>query len=104
MKMFFLQVVVLDVLHKLVDNRNLIFCAGNHEPEFFASLTFCLMQLTSGQKIPTEGKNEILVVEPTFNWIDNSSKKLKASLSFSKIRKWKVTPPDIELVTPHRLG
>ena len=60
MKMFFLQVVVLEVLHKLVDNRNLIFCAGNHEPEFFASLTFCLMQLTSGQKIPTEGKNEAL--------------------------------------------
>jgi hypothetical protein len=49
-------VVVLEVLHKLVDNRNLIFCAGNHEPDFFASLTFCLMQLTSGQKITTEGK------------------------------------------------
>jgi hypothetical protein len=51
----YFKVSVLDVLHKLADNRNLIFCAGNHEPEFFASLTFCLMQLTSGQKIPIEG-------------------------------------------------
>ena len=43
----------LEVLHKLTTNRSIVFGAGNHELDFFACLTFCLLQITSGQAIPT---------------------------------------------------
>ena len=48
------QMGVLEVLHKIVDNRGIIFGAGNHELDFFASLTFCLLRLTAGKNIPRE--------------------------------------------------
>ena len=43
----------LEVLHKLTTNRSIVFGAGNHELDFFGCLTFCLLQITSGQAIPT---------------------------------------------------
>ena len=52
------QMGVLDVLHKIVDNRSIIFGAGNHELEFFASLTFCLLRLTAGKNIPREAEGK----------------------------------------------
>ena len=52
------QMGVLEVLHKIVDNRNLIFGAGNHELDFFGCLTFCLLRLTAGKNIPTEAEGK----------------------------------------------
>ncbi|XP_055386714.1 WD repeat and FYVE domain-containing protein 3 isoform X2 [Condylostylus longicornis] len=52
------QTSVLEALHKIITNRLLIFGAGNHELEFIACLTYCLMQLTSDMKI---------VLEPSIN-------------------------------------
>ena len=43
----------LEVLHKLTTNRSIVFGAGNHELDFFGCLTYCLLQITSGQSIPT---------------------------------------------------
>lgn len=53
------QMSVLEVLHKIVDHRNIIFGAGNHELDFFGSLTFCLLRLSAAKNIPLEpeGKN-----------------------------------------------
>ena len=45
---------VLEVLHKIVDHRNIIFGAGNHELDFFGSLTFCLLRLSAAKNIPLE--------------------------------------------------
>ncbi|KAK9506438.1 hypothetical protein O3M35_008379 [Rhynocoris fuscipes] len=45
------QMSVLEALHKLTNNRSLIFGAGNHELEFIGCLTYCLLQLTSEMKI-----------------------------------------------------
>ncbi|BES87468.1 Beach [Nesidiocoris tenuis] len=45
------QMSVLEALHKLTNNRNLIFGAGNHELEFIGCLTYCLLQLISEMKI-----------------------------------------------------
>ena len=52
------QMEVLSVLQKLTTNRSIIFGAGNHELEFFGSLTFILLQLTAGQPIPMDGEIE----------------------------------------------
>ena len=52
------QMSVLEVLHKIVDNRNIIFGAGNHELEFFGCLTFCLLQIKNSMVIPTETSKE----------------------------------------------
>ena len=49
------QMTVLEVLHKVTSDRNIIFGAGNHELEFFGCLTYCLLQLSSDKKIPFEG-------------------------------------------------
>ena len=40
------QTAVMEVLHKLMTNRNIIFGRDNPEIEFFGCLTFCLLQLT----------------------------------------------------------
>lgn len=48
------QMSVLEALHKLTTHRLLIFGAGNHELDFVACLTYCLLQLTSDFKIPLE--------------------------------------------------
>ncbi|KAF6208268.1 hypothetical protein GE061_016722 [Apolygus lucorum] len=45
------QMSVLEALHKLTNNRNMIFGAGNHELEFIGCLTYCLLQLISEMKI-----------------------------------------------------
>lgn len=45
------QMSVLDALHKITNNRGLIFGAGNHELEFIGCLTYCLLQLTSEMRI-----------------------------------------------------
>lgn len=45
------QMAVLEALHKLTTHRLLIFGAGNHELDFIACLTYCLLQLTSDMKI-----------------------------------------------------
>merc|ERR550539_1843822 len=44
----------LEVLHKLTTNRSIVFGAGNHELDFFGCLTFCLLQITAGEAIPTD--------------------------------------------------
>ena len=48
------QMTVLDVLHKIVTERSIVFGAGNHELEFFACLTYCLMRLQAGKSIEVE--------------------------------------------------
>jgi hypothetical protein len=48
------QMSVLEVLHRIVDHRNIIFGAGNHELDFFGSLTFCLLRLSAAKNIPLE--------------------------------------------------
>lgn len=40
------QASVLDALHLLTNNRNLIFGPGNHDNEFLGCLCYCLLQLT----------------------------------------------------------
>lgn len=55
------QMSSLEVLHKITTNRNIIFGAGNHELEFFGCLAFCLLQITGGAQIPTDGKLYLLV-------------------------------------------
>ena len=40
------QTAIMEVLHKLMTNRNIIFGRDNPEIEFFGCLTFCLLQLT----------------------------------------------------------
>ena len=52
------QMGVLEVLHKIVDNRSVIFGAGNHELDFFGCLTFCLLRLSSGKNIPLEAEGK----------------------------------------------
>ena len=48
------QMTVLDVLHKIVTERNILFGAGNHDLEFFGCLTYCLLQLQASKTIPIE--------------------------------------------------
>ncbi|XP_050700499.1 WD repeat and FYVE domain-containing protein 3-like isoform X2 [Eriocheir sinensis] len=48
------QMSILEALHKLTTHRTVVFGAGNHEPEFVACLTYCLLQLTADLKINTE--------------------------------------------------
>jgi hypothetical protein len=52
------QIGVLEVLHKIVDNRNIIFGAGNHELDFFGCLTFCLLRLSANKNIPMEAEGK----------------------------------------------
>ena len=49
------QTAVLDVLHKLITHRAILFGRDNPEIEFFGCLTFCLLQLTAGLVIPIDG-------------------------------------------------
>ena len=42
---------ILDILHKIVTERSLVFGAGNHEPEFLGCLTYCLLRLNSNKNI-----------------------------------------------------
>ncbi|XP_069973806.1 WD repeat and FYVE domain-containing protein 3 isoform X2 [Penaeus vannamei] len=51
------QMSILEALHKLTTHRSVVFGAGNHEPEFVACLTYCLLQLTADIKINTETTN-----------------------------------------------
>ena len=51
------QMSSLEVLHKLTTNRSIVFGAGNHELEFFGCLVFCLLQITDGAQIPTDGES-----------------------------------------------
>ncbi|KAK3895111.1 hypothetical protein Pcinc_001157 [Petrolisthes cinctipes] len=48
------QMSILEALHKLTTHRTVVFGAGNHEPEFVACLTYCLLQLTADIKINTD--------------------------------------------------
>eukprot|EP00095_Tigriopus_kingsejongensis_P009945 maker-scaffold981_size73921-snap-gene-0.19 protein:Tk09945 transcript:maker-scaffold981_size73921-snap-gene-0.19-mRNA-1 annotation:"low quality protein: wd repeat and fyve domain-containing protein 3" len=52
------RVELLEVLHKVTTNRTIIFGAGNHELEFLACLTFCLLQMTAGLAIPSDGESK----------------------------------------------
>lgn len=51
------QTAVLETLHKLTTHRLLIFGAGNHELDFVGCLTYCLLQLTSDQRIALDTNN-----------------------------------------------
>ncbi|XP_045600783.1 WD repeat and FYVE domain-containing protein 3 isoform X4 [Procambarus clarkii] len=51
------QMSILEGLHKLTTHRIVVFGAGNHEPEFVACLTYCLLQLTADIKINTDTTN-----------------------------------------------
>jgi hypothetical protein len=48
------QMSVLEALHKLTNNRLIVFGAGNHELDFIGCLTYCLLQLTADMKIMLE--------------------------------------------------
>uniref|UniRef100_A0A1B0A860 WD repeat and FYVE domain-containing protein 3 n=1 Tax=Glossina pallidipes TaxID=7398 RepID=A0A1B0A860_GLOPL len=64
------QMSVLEALHKIINERLLIFGAGNHELEFIGCLTYCLLQLTSNMKIilePSTGRNTTWHVNPQTN-------------------------------------
>ncbi|KAK9884773.1 hypothetical protein WA026_009003 [Henosepilachna vigintioctopunctata] len=45
------QMSVLEALHKLTNNRLIIFGAGNHELDFIGCLTYCLIQLIADMRI-----------------------------------------------------
>ncbi|XP_065351177.1 WD repeat and FYVE domain-containing protein 3 [Cloeon dipterum] len=62
------QMSVLDTLHKITSQRNLVFGAGNHELEFFGCLTFCLLQVTSDLKINAD-------VTAKTTWVVNPNQK-----------------------------
>jgi len=47
------QMETLEALHKLTTNRAIVFGAGNHELEFFACLTFCLLRIADGKRVPS---------------------------------------------------
>lgn len=68
------QMAVLEALHKLTTHRLLIFGAGNHELEFIACLTYCLLQLTSDLKIVldanTTNRNTTWHVNPSNETIE----------------------------------
>ena len=51
------QTAIMEVLHKLMTNRSIVFSRDNPEIEFFGCLTYCLLQLTAGQTIPIDGGN-----------------------------------------------
>ena len=48
---------ILDILHKIVTERSLVFGAGNHEPEFLGCLTYCLLRLNSNKNIEAAEAN-----------------------------------------------
>ncbi|XP_044762510.1 WD repeat and FYVE domain-containing protein 3 [Coccinella septempunctata] len=48
------QMSVLEALHKLTNNRLIIFGAGNHELDFIGCLTYCLLQLTADMRVMLE--------------------------------------------------
>ena len=49
------QMALLEVLHKLMRNKAVLFSRDNPEIEFFGCLTFCLLQLTAGLVVPIDG-------------------------------------------------
>ena len=49
------QMAVMEVLHKLMSSRAVLFGRDNPEIEFFGCLAFCLLQLTAGLIIPIDG-------------------------------------------------
>ena len=49
------QTAIMEVLHKLMTNRSIVFSRDNPEIEFFGCLTYCLLQLTGGHTIPIDG-------------------------------------------------
>ena len=51
------QMAIMEVLHKLMTNRAILFSRDNPEIEFFGCLTFCLLQLIAGLVIPIDGGN-----------------------------------------------
>uniref|UniRef100_A0AAG5D448 DUF4704 domain-containing protein n=1 Tax=Anopheles atroparvus TaxID=41427 RepID=A0AAG5D448_ANOAO len=57
------DVVLLEVLQKLMTNRLLVFGAGNHDPDFIGCLTYCLLQLHSGG--PENGGERIALNSPS---------------------------------------
>ena len=46
------QVSIMEVFHKLISNRSVLFGRDNPEIEFFGCLTYCLLQLTEGSEVP----------------------------------------------------
>uniref|UniRef100_A0A182YPS5 DUF4704 domain-containing protein n=1 Tax=Anopheles stephensi TaxID=30069 RepID=A0A182YPS5_ANOST len=42
---------LVDVLQNLMNNRLLVFGAGNHDPDFIGCLTYCILQLHKGENI-----------------------------------------------------
>lgn len=67
------QMGVLEILHKIITHRLLIFGAGNHELDFIGCLTYCLLQLTSDLKIvlePSAARNTTWHVNPQTDIIE----------------------------------
>ena len=52
------QVAIMEVFHKLITNRSVLFGRDNPEIEFFGCLTFCLLQLTEGSEVPLVTRTE----------------------------------------------
>ncbi|XP_076043582.1 WD repeat and FYVE domain containing 3 bchs isoform X2 [Oratosquilla oratoria] len=62
------QRAILEGMHKLTTHRSVVFGAGNHEPEFVACLTYCLLQLTADMKISTDSSGRtVWHVNPNTN-------------------------------------
>ncbi|KAF2366372.1 protein of unknown function DUF4704 [Trinorchestia longiramus] len=61
-----LQRAILQGLHKLTTHRVIVFGAGNHDLEFVACLTHCLLQLTAQLQISTDSTSRTV-------WHVNSS-------------------------------
>ncbi|XP_035909234.1 WD repeat and FYVE domain-containing protein 3 isoform X2 [Anopheles stephensi] len=46
-----MNATLVDVLQNLMNNRLLVFGAGNHDPDFIGCLTYCILQLHKGENI-----------------------------------------------------
>eukprot|EP00058_Branchiostoma_floridae_P010550 XP_002596038.1 hypothetical protein BRAFLDRAFT_202950 [Branchiostoma floridae] len=74
------QTAILDALHRLTNNRSLVFGPGNYEQDFIGCLCYCLIQLTSdaGDLCVTmePGRRTTWHVElPADTWVDVSHHK-----------------------------
>ncbi|XP_063865461.1 WD repeat and FYVE domain-containing protein 3-like isoform X1 [Scylla paramamosain] len=73
------QMSILEGLHKLTTHRTVVFGAGNHEPEFVACLTYCLLQLTADLKITTDTTNRsVWHMNPTVESVGGESEESRA--------------------------
>jgi hypothetical protein len=64
------RTAVLDTLHRLKDNRSLVFGPGNFDLEFISCLTHCLLELTSS-------RHQVVLGEAQTQWhVDNATDSL----------------------------